>query len=832
MKPQLQTYQQKRDFKVTSEPKGRPASRSASRALSYVIQRHQARRLHYDFRLEIEGVLVSWAVPKGPSLDPAVKRLAVHVEDHPLEYGSFQGEIPAGQYGAGHVDIWDKGTWMPASDPAQGLASGRLRFELKGGLRGQWMLLRTGNDDKQWLLRKLDDDHAVAGHDAESDGAPVAPTRPTRRTKKSATDAARTTRVRRTDLPDFLSPQLATLIDRPPSGGGWSYEVKYDGYRMLCRIDGTEAKLFSRNGNDWTSRMPHLARDLGQLNLGQGWIDGEVVCFDDQGISRFQSLQRALDGNAGNLVFVAFDLPFWNGTDLRALPLSDRRQRLSELIETLPADSAIMFTQILDVAGNTEGDSAWTEACRLSLEGLICKKLDAPYTEGRSRAWLKLKCRPQQEFVIGGYTQPSGSRSSLGALLVGLRDGKKLRYVGRVGTGFTQATLESLHQKLSKIHRKTSPFSSVTESSQRYRRSNGDIQWVTPKLVAEVNYAGWTNDGLLRHASFKGLREDKPASAVTGEAAADPAPLDTRTNSSQRKRLSGKRNRVLVGEVNVSSPDRLIYTSPDISKLQLVEYYQSVAEYILPHLLKRRVALLRCPQGTNATCFFQKHLHSATPEGITLDDEQVVIESQRGLLELVQFGVVEFHTWGSSLPHPDRPDRITLDLDPDPDISWADVVTAARLVQRLMQDAGLTPYLKTTGGKGLHLVAPIKATHTWDTVKAFAHAMADYLAREAPRQFTAKALKAGRKGLIFVDYLRNGNGATAVAAFSARARKGAPVSLPVAWEELDTQYDLRGATFNIHNALRHRQKQGSDPWQDYTKNRKALRLAFKNELDT
>jgi len=873
LKQALQTYREKRDFDITAEPKGAARQRKGTSHPSYVIQRHEARRLHYDFRLEINGVLVSWAVPKGPSLDTSVKRLAVHVEDHPLEYAKFEGEIPKGQYGAGHVEIWDKGCWIPESDPIEALKKGRLKFQLDGGLQGRWLLVRTGKESEQWLLRKLEDEHAVPGHDAETDGNPgmkaengtqnsrsgAARKAETKATTKSATKASkqssrksaqRSTNKPSTDakstaskaaLPTSLEPQLATLVDRPPAGKGWSYEVKYDGYRIVCRVERGKVSLLSRSGKSWNVRMKNLASDLAELDLGEGWIDGEVVCFDERGISNFQALQQALDGHAKDLVFVAFDLPFWNGIDLRQFPLLERQQRLADLLEPVPADAPIMLTQMLDVASDTEGASAWTEACRLSLEGLICKKSDSPYVSGRSTTWLKLKCRPRQEFVVGGYTAPSGSRSHFGALLVGLRDGKRLTYTGRVGTGFNQQSLELMYDKLKSLHRKTSPFSGPVESNGRYGRGNNDIQWVTPKLIVEVNYADRTDDGLLRQASFRGLREDKPASEITGE---ETAPIEAveadankekngRTKSTRRKsetKTAAKGGPVTVGEVKVTHPDRIIFTKPDRSKLDLVNYYAEASEWILPHLENRRVALLRCPQGTNETCFFQKHLHGKLPQGVALDEDQVIIESERGLLELAQYGVIEFHTWGSSLPAPEKPDRITLDLDPDPNIPWADVVIAARLVQRLMEDAGLTPFLKTTGGKGLHLVAPIKPSHSWDTVKEFSRAMAAYLAREAPNQFTASVSKARRKGVVFVDYLRNGKGATAIAAFSARARQGSPVSMPVAWEELDAKRDMRAAYFNIQNALKHRSKQGEDPWHAYNASRKALRLAFRNEL--
>ena len=900
MKPSLDTYRRKRDFSATSEPAGAVgARRKRAAAPSFVVQRHQARRLHYDFRLEIDGVLVSWAVPKGPSLDPAVKRLAVHVEDHPLQYGSFEGDIPPGHYGAGHVDIWDSGTWQPAADSQKGLASGHLKFHMQGErLRGEWLLLRTGQDDRQWLLRKLDDEFAMPGHDAEADaiteeaaradGSPPSRTRgaggktscaspaaPGRKTASSRTAPAgkkesskRTaaperqaatqtmaTPGRKAAMPADLAPQLATLVDQPPTGSGWSYEVKYDGYRILCRLKGGKAELVSRNDKDWSARMKGLAGAIGKLGLGEGWLDGEVVCFDENGVSSFQRLQQALDGEAQDLTFVAFDIPFWNGRDLRRLPLSKRQAFLDELLADIPEGSPLMPTQKLAVADGTQGAAAWTEACRLSLEGLICKKLDSPYTCGRSRTWLKLKCRPRQEFVIGGYTAPSGARTHFGALLVGLRKGRRLEYAGRVGTGFTAATLASLHARLKALHSSENPFSSLREGSARYgRKPAGKIQWVKPELVAEVNYAGWTDDRLLRQASFAGLREDKPAAQVQGEqvlpakeavkqaqAAGRGARGKTAAKTASRgakkaapksaakpaARTSGK---VVVGGVTVSHPDRLVYTAPDISKADLLSYYESVAGLMMPHLENRRIAMLRCPGGTDATCFFQKHLHGEAPKGIALDAEHVVVRDPRGLLELAQWGVVEFHTWGSRLPKADKPDRITLDLDPDPDLPWKAVVDGALLVRALMQAVGLQPFLKTTGGKGLHLVAPIKAVHGWDTVKAFAKAMASYLAREAPGHFTASVSKARRRDVIFVDYLRNGSGATAIAAFSARARKGAPVSMPLAWDALTARKDLRFDAFNIRNALE-TARSGQDPWADYAAGRKALRLSAQKDLE-
>ncbi|MCY1511923.1 Multifunctional non-homologous end joining protein LigD [compost metagenome] len=785
----LSRYREKRDFTGTREPAGKAPKARAGTALSFVVQRHEARALHYDFRLELDGVLVSWAVPKGPSRDPDVKRLAIRVEDHPVEYGKFEGDIPKGHYGAGHVDIWDCGTWTPDGDPRHGLARGHLRFTLNGGtLKGAWALLRLGKEGKQWLLRKLDDGAIVEGDDAEAPASQAAG--------------------RRAPLPATLEPQLATLVDAPPQGPGWSYEVKYDGYRILCRFKQGRARLVSRNGKDWTGRMAVLAQALSALDLPDGWMDGEVVCLDERGVSDFQLLQNALDGRTAELSFMAFDLPYWDGADLRALPLSERQSRLEAVLAAMPEAGPLVMTQRLEVADGTEGRAAWSEACRLSLEGLICKRLDSRYTAGRGTAWLKLKCRPRQEYVIGGYTAPGGSRKHFAALLVGLRKGRKLEYAGRVGTGFSAATLSSLHKKLSALETDASPFDAELPGPGRDGRSAGGIHWVKPQLVAEIHYASLTRDKLLRQASFVGLRDDKPASEVSGEAAVAPADSDATAN--------GK-----VGKTRITHPARVIIHDPDTTKLDLARYYESAGRLILPHLQGRRIALLRCPDGTDATCFFQKHISGQLPEGLERDGEHLLIRSVEGVLALVQRGVIEFHTWGGRAPHPDEPDRITIDLDPGPDVPWKAVAEGAQLARGLMREIGLAPFLKTTGGKGLHLVAPIRPTQPWETVKGLAHALAGELARVIPERFTSNMSKARRRGRIFVDYLRNGNGATAIAAYSARARAGAPVSMPVGWDALESGRDLRGAAYNIRNAMDLAQELG-DPWRGYEAARRTV----------
>ncbi|KGD86911.1 ATP-dependent DNA-ligase [Achromobacter sp. RTa] len=817
MSEPLAQYRRKRDFTGTREPPGKAARARASGPLSFVVQRHQARALHYDFRLELDGVLVSWAVPKGPSRDPDVKRLAIKVEDHPVEYGKFEGDIPKGHYGAGHVDIWDSGTWAPDGDPQRGLARGHLRFTLHGGtLKGAWALLRLGKEDNQWLLRKLDDDAVVEGDDAEAgNNAKAAKTTTTAKSGKTvktvkAAKAARTDKAegRRAPLPAALEPQLATLVDAPPQGPGWSYEVKYDGYRILCRFQKGRARLVSRSGKDWTERMAALADALSALDLPDGWMDGEVVCLDERGISDFQLLQNALDGRTLDLSFMAFDLPYWNGADLRALPLSERQSRLEAVLAALPEGGPLLMTQRLEVADGTEGRAAWSEACRLSLEGLICKRLDSPYVAGRGTAWLKLKCRPRQEYVIGGYTAPGGSRKHFGALLVGLRKGRKLEYAGRVGTGFSAATLSSLHKKLSALEADASPFDGELPGPGRYGRGAGEVHWVKPELVAEIHYAGLTQDKLLRQASFVGLREDKPASEVSGETAAAPAE-------------SGAGPGDKVGKTRITHPGRVIIHDPDTTKLELARYYEAAGGLIMPHLQGRRIALLRCPDGTDATCFFQKHITGKLPGGLERDGEHLLIQSIEGVIALVQRGVIEFHTWGAREPKPGEPDRITIDLDPGPDVPWKAVAEGAQLARGLMEEIGLAPFLKTTGGKGLHLVAPIRPTQPWDTVKGLAHALANELARVIPERFTSNMAKVRRQGRIFVDYLRNGNGATAIAAYSARARAGAPVSLPVGWDALESGQDLRGAACNIRNAVS-RARESADPWRGYEAARKTV----------
>jgi bifunctional non-homologous end joining protein LigD len=867
----LAEYNAKRDFARTPEPRAEIAD-AAAHGLRFFIQRHAATRLHYDFRLEWGGTLKSWAVPKGPSLDPDAKRLAVQTEDHPLSYGNFEGTIPAGEYGAGDVLLWDRGVWIPRDDPERGLKRGKLHFELVGEkLRGEWVLFRLAREDRQWMLKKIDDGHARPGDDAgilatrpesvrfgvpdpdpsqttkarrsgktvdlttaasaksaKTVAAANAKTAKTAKTAKiaKAAKAAKTAKTAKTakpakaaagldatatraaqprgkakePLPDFIAPQLATLVSRAPPDAGWAYEVKYDGYRMLARCVDGDVRLVSRNGNDWTRRLAPLAAAMARLKLGECWLDGEIVVADEHGKTSFQALQRALDGKATGVVLYVFDLLHADGRDLRALPLRERVAELRARLSRVPAGSAVRLSEQIEGSG----PQAWKAACDLGLEGLIGKRLDAPYVSGRSDTWIKLKCRPGQEFVIGGYTEPAGQRSGFGALLVGTRtpDGG-LEYAGRVGTGFDEATLASLRRKLDALEIDAPAFRVPPRLSRATR-----AHWVRPSLVAQVEFAEWTDEGLLRQASFQGLREDK-----------DP-------RSAQRERPKAGNQ---VGSVVVSNPDRVIYTSPRITKLEVVRYYEAIGPRMLPHVAGRPLSLVRCPQGIEGQCFFQKHVGTRLAPGVERVpirekdgvEDYLTVTSVDGLIGLAQFGNIEFHTWGSHAPAVDRVDQIIFDLDPDTDLGWPRVVEAAQLTRGLLNELGLPTFLKTTGGKGVHVVVPVKPTRDWDQVKRFAQAVATQLARVAPDRFTAQLAKNRRGGRIFIDYLRNGRGATAIAAYSLRARPGAPVSMPIAWDRLSARRDIRGDVFNLRNAVAEGDT-AEAAWRDFDRQRTAM----------
>jgi bifunctional non-homologous end joining protein LigD len=789
MSDRLGRYREMRDFSLTPEPRGRKIAPQA-RQLRYYIQRHAARRLHYDFRLELEGTLKSWAVPKGPSFDPADKRLAVQTEDHPPEYGEFEGVIPQKQYGAGEVLLWDRGVWTPEDrDPLEALRKGRLHFRLEGEkLAGGWILTRTrGAEDKpQWLLIKRNDEHARSDFD-------VVRERP-ESVKRAPKRAAR---AKRAELPQFIAPQLATLVTEPPKSGDWVYEVKHDGYRMLARFS-DEVRLFTRSGKDWTGKLPHLAAALEQLGLGDTWLDGEIVVPGADGRSSFQALQNAFDlGGDKEIVYYVFDAPFLSGQDLRRLPLLERKKRLEKVFK---ASKRVRMSEHL----KGEAKEVLEHACKLGLEGLIGKEAGAVYMSGRSRSWIKLKCRQRQDFVIGGYTAPGGSRQGFGALLVGFYDrAGKLQYAGKVGTGFDERLLQSMTRRLAALKKSAPSFDSPPKEK--------GVTWVRPSLVAEVAYAERTNEGILRQASFMGLREDMPAKSVGEERAQEPP------SAPQADQVLG---------VKISHPDRLIWPKLGIPKIELARYIETVGERLLAHLKDRPLSLVRCPEGVEGQCFYQRHLMMGRSPGHlqTVRRERsskgayIYAASLEAVVSAVQNGAIEFHTWGATVPDLRHPDRITLDLDPDEKLPWKLLVEGTLLTKALLDALGLKSFLKTTGGKGLHVVAPIEPRLGWDEVKAFTRRIAEMLAKARPDLFTAKISKQRRPGKIFVDYLRNSETASAVAAFSPRARPQAGVSVPLYWGELDAGVDLR-TRFSLRNVM---ERLAQDPWQDYWKTRQSI----------
>ena len=827
----LSEYRRKRDFSITSEPAGGKKPKTSA---LYLIQKHDASHLHYDFRLELDGVLLSWAVPKGPSLDPSVKRLAMQTEDHPVEYGSFEGTIPKGQYGGGTVMLWDTGWWEPHGDPHTMMKKGHLSFELHGEkLHGSWHLVRTrGQDERpQWLLFKSNDDAAAKNQDkkltetlsvksgrtmdqiAHGD-SPVwksnhaeKKAKTAKKTKSKARAKGKKTKGAKSP-PRTIAPELALLTDTPPKGDAWAHEAKLDGYRILARVDGDDVTLFTRKGNDWTVRMPWLADEVRELGVDSAIFDGELVALNAEGRSDFQLLQNALsEGARASLAYYAFDLLFLDGVDLRDEPLIDRKNKLEKLLGKKKKSSRIFYSS--HTVGH--GDEVFAQACKLGLEGIVSKKLDSVYEARRGPDWLKVKCTGRQELVIGGFTEPRGSRSSLGALLVGARDGKKgeLRYAGKVGTGFSEKSLASLRESLSALETNASPFA----NPPRGYEAKG-VHWVRPTLIAEIEFTEMTRDGKLRHPTFRGLRDDKGAEEVVVERA-----HTVQKPERGKKKIPG-----------LSNPDRVLYPENGITKEELATYYEKIASRMLPHVAGRPLTLVRCPNGRDHSCFFQKHAShevDASIREIELREKSgtakyMTIHDEAGLLALVQLGVLEIHTWGCHDDEPEKPDWLVFDLDPDTSLPWKEVTRAAFEVRERLADLDLQSVVKTTGGKGLHVCVPVTRRLDWDRTKEMCRAFAERMVRDSPERYVATVSKAKRTGKILVDYLRNGRGATFVAPYSTRAREGAPVAMPLRWSDLEStkrpEFDLRG----VLDA-----KLASDPWKDVARHKQSTVRAEK-----
>ena len=858
MNEALEEYNRKRDFEATPEPSGagRAGKRGkAAKALQFCIQKHDASHLHYDFRLELDGTLKSWAVPKGPALDPKARRLAVHVEDHPLDYASFEGNIPEGHYGAGDVIVWDRGVWIPEGDPRQAYEKGKLKFALQGDkLSGTWNLVRTHMPGKreQWFLIKSNDDAArpLAEYDvlvAEPDSVlsertlvprqpattsttkPVAkaPAKPRTKNKGTQLEGAKAAA-----LPASLKPELATLVESAPEGD-WRYEIKFDGYRLLARIDGDQVSLFTRNGNDWTAKMPRQAQALAALGLQSAWLDGEVVVANERGVPDFQALQNAFETERnGEIVFYLFDLPYLNGMDLREVPLEQRRSALAKVLEANESEALRFSDDFADSA-----DSLLDSACQMHMEGLIGKRAGSPYVSRRSNDWIKLKCKHRQEFVIVGYTEPKGSRSAFGALLLGLHDADsgELRYAGKVGTGFNETTLRTLLAQLQPLETDRPAVGNPPKGAE----ARG-VHWLQPTLLAEVAYAEMTRDGAVRHSVFHGLRNDKPAQEITQEMpAAKPRASRKPAASSQPEKKPGKTaskadEADLVGQIRITHPERVIDATSGTTKMQLAEYYGRISPWLLPHLKQRPVALVRAPDGVGGELFFQKHAgHLAIPHIMTFDKEQagqaaMVINDGQALLGAVQMGTVELHTWNATAKDFEHPDRFVLDLDPDPALPWKSMVEATQLTQTMLDELGLKSFLKTSGGKGMHVVVPITRKLGWDDVKAFSRAIVEHMAKLMPERFTAVSGPKNRVGRIFIDYLRNGLGATTACAYAARAREGLPVSVPVSREEVA---QIKGGDhWNIGNVLERVAQMDEDPWADFFATRQSITVAMRKKL--
>ncbi|CAN7411879.1 DNA ligase D [Acidovorax sp. LjRoot118] len=824
MADSLALYKQKRNFAITPEPADGGAP--GGEALQYVIQKHWASRLHYDLRLELDGSMKSWAVPKGPSLDPSDKRMAVQVEDHPISYNTFEGQIPPKQYGAGKVIVWDRGYWVPVGDAAEGYRKGKLKFELHGHkLKGHWTLVRMHgkggkSDERQppWLLIKEHDDFERSAAefsvveempDSVASLAPLAPPRPAG-IARGAVVQAKAAKLAKVPLPDTLAPQLATLVDKPPADTtDWLWELKFDGYRLLARVHNRSVRLFTRNGNDWTHRMPQLVKAIGELPMQSGWLDGEVVALDAHGTPDFQALQNAFDASvAKDLVYYAFDLPYADGHDLRGLPVVERREMLRALVAQ-GANDRVRFSESFEA----KPSDLVSSACHLGFEGVIGKRKSAAYASRRNADWIKLKCSHRQEFVVCGYTDPQGSRTGIGSLLLGVHgDDGALRYAGNVGTGFTERTLQELHTRLTALTTAKSPFPDGTAVGRK-------AHWVKPRLIAEVSFAEWTKEGRIRHSVFHGLRADKPARAIVQEKPQAMEAIDKKKKPA-RKAGVAKASEALPDSLRISHPDRVIDPSTGITKIELVRYYATVAPLMMEHLKGRPVSLVRAPDGVGGELFFQKHLDKGAMDGVTLLDPALdaghapllEVAKPEGLLSAAQMNVLEFHTWNARKDRIERPDRMTFDLDPGDGVPWDNVLEAAQLVQVMLQELHLPAFLKTSGGKGLHVVVPLKRLQGWDAVKGFSQAVVQHLADTIPARFVAKSGPRNRVGKIFVDYLRNGRGATTVSAWSARSREGMGISVPVSWSELGQL--TSGAHWTVRT-VGERLRQGNAPWDGY-----------------
>jgi bifunctional non-homologous end joining protein LigD len=850
----LKEYRSKRDFSRTPEPAPK-RSRKARGKLGYLIQKHAARREHFDFRLEHNGALLSWAVPKGPSYDTSIKRLAVRTEDHPIEYSKFEGTIPEGEYGAGTVMLWDTGTWRPEGDPDDGLANGKLAFTLFGKrLKGKWAFVRLRGRKKDrgkenWLLIKERDDLAHAerrpiaerekrsvktgrtmeqiargrkvwhsNREKKSNGLPASSS--AGRARKSKAKKKRKTRTSDAELPRFVSPQLATLVDAPPPGNEWVHEIKYDGYRAIAAVAGDRVRIFTRKGLNWTDKFAPLVEPLSELPCDSALLDGEIAIADKDGHTNFSALQEAISEGRGEFGYYLFDLLEIDGKDLRKRPLLERKKALRQLLAGVPKSGPLFYSDHIE----GHGDRAFSHACDLKLEGIVSKEANAPYRSGRTKTWLKSKCGMEQEFVIIGWSPSGKTGRPFSSILLGVNENGELRYAGRVGSGFNEDLLDELAARFRKHQRKSSPAAGVPASVAR------KAHFLEPKLVAEIAFRGWTGDGLVRQGSFKGLRADKPAREIVRETPM--SKMTSRAKGKLRKATSAKAETTSIGPdgsieiegVRVTHPNRVLYPGQGINKRQLIDYYLKVADRMLPHIAGRPISLVRCPRGAEKECFFQKHASQGWPDEFRKirikeksgTDDYLYIEDKAGLVAAAQMGVLELHLWCAQADDVEKPDRMIFDLDPDERVNFAEVKNAARELKARLEKLGLKSFPLATGGKGIHVVVPLARGHSWDEHRNFAEAIARLMAEEEPDRFVATMSKAKRRGKIFVDYLRNQRGATAISPFSSRSRKGAPVAWPVSWAQMARLKNAKPASILRMPAA------NSDPWKGYFQTRQKL----------
>jgi bifunctional non-homologous end joining protein LigD len=782
---QLNEYNKKRNFTITGEPKGKLSARKA-KALAFVIQKHGARRLHYDFRLELDGAMKSWAVTRGPSYDPADKRLAVQTEDHPISYNKFEGIIPEKQYGAGPVMIWDNGTWIPEGDPHKSLKKGHLTFTLKGSrMHGRWHLVRMHTKGKRdnWLLIKGDDDHVLRGKENEEflgrENTSVISTRTLEEINGKETKNSHDTLQRK-----YPGIALATLVQTPPTGPDWWHEIKYDGYRILAFVENHHVRLRTRGGLDWTHKFPVIARELGKLKIKSAVIDGEAGVTDARGTTNFSSLQAALtEGKTDKIEAWFFDLLYLNGEDYAGKPLSARKKALEKL---LPKKN----THIHYSAHVESSPGLLEKACKIGAEGLVSKNKLSTYHARRTHDWLKSKCGLEQEFIICGFMPAKDDLKAIGALLLGYYKGRELHYAGKVGTGYSTAMARDIYKKLYPLKVASAPFPAKVPRGPR------GYVWVKPDVLCQIKFWEWTPDGHIRHASFKGLREDKSPKEVSQETP------EKKTNTTSIKKVVTKKTFTVEG-VTITHPDREVY--PGVTKGVIAGYYAKAMPYMLPFAENRLLSLLRCTESAAGECFFQRgpmkgmgeHIFSVTDAHKEREHHYLYIKSPQGLMELMQMNVLEFHAWQSTVKNIGKPNQIIFDLDPAEDVPFDAVKLAAIDVRRRLKDAGLISFPRLTGGKGIHVVVPIKPSYKWDIIKSFSQTFALTMQREVPQAYTATMSKQKRKGRIFVDYLRNEYSSTAIVPFSLRARKGAPIAVPVTWGELENL--TSAAAFTITN---------------------------------